>query len=288
MNPSAGRVAPISIEVRLERGRTLPGRVWCADRPRTTVAIVHGLGEHSGRYGALASDLVRARHTVVALDLPGHGETHGPRGDVPSWLALRDQVIPAMFTAPRGMPGQPPDLPRVLLGHSLGGVLALDVALAHPRALLGVVASAPALRNPLPPWWKLAAANVARVTTPTAGFPNGLDISGLSRDAEVLAQRAQDRLVHDRISPRLYFDFSEACQRVMREARRLQIPALLLQGTADRVVDPRGALEFNAAAPHGLSRLITYRDAYHEIFNDIGREQVVADLVAWLDALLVV
>jgi alpha-beta hydrolase superfamily lysophospholipase len=287
MNPSVGHVTPTSIEVRLERGKTLPGRVWCADRPRTTIAIVHGIGEHSGRYAALASDLARAHHTVVALDLPGHGETTGPRGDVPSWLALRDQVVPAMFTAPRGLPGQPPDLPHVLLGHSLGGVLALDVALAHPRALLAVIASAPALRSTLPPWWKLALANVARKTAPASGFPNGLDISGLSRDAEVLSARAQDPLVHDRISPRLYFDFMEACQRVLRDARRLQVPALLLQGTADRVVDPRGALEFNAAAPHGLSRLITYHDAYHEIFNDLGREQVIQDLLGWLEVVVV-
>ena len=287
MNPLLGSIPASAIEVRLDRGTKLPGRVWCSDRPRAFIAIVHGLGEHGGRYAALASDLVKARFTVVSLDLPGHGETLGARGDAPSWAMMRDQLVPAMFTASCGLPGHPPELPRVLLGHSMGGVLALDFALAHPRELLAVIASAPALRTSMPPWWKLTLANVARVTSPGMGFPNGIDESAISRDAEVVKGRQDDPLMHDRISPRLYFDFNEACQRVLRDARRLQVPALLLQGTADRVVDPKGALEFNAAAPHGMARLITYPDAYHEIFNDLARAQAIRDMSAWLDAVLV-
>ena len=288
MNPGAGSVPASQIEVRLERGLKLPGRVWCADRPRALVAILHGLGEHCARYAALAADLVRARCSVVALDLPGHGETAGPRGDVPSWVRLRDQVVPAMFTALRGLPGQPMDLPHVLLGHSMGGVLALDYAIAQPRTLVAVVAAAPALRTSLPPWWKLALCRTASVTSPSMGFPYGLDDSGLARDPEVLALRRADPLVHDRISPRLYFAFAEARQRVLREARSLQTPTLVLQGMADRIVDPRGGLEFNAAAPHGMVRLITYPGAFHELFNDSDRAQPVRDLQGWLDALVVV
>jgi alpha-beta hydrolase superfamily lysophospholipase len=288
MNPGAGAIPATAVEVRLDHGLRLPGRVWCADRPRALVAVIHGLGEHSGRYAALAADLVQARCSVVALDLPGHGEAPGPRGDVPSWERLRDQVVPAMLTVPRGMPGQPMELPIVLLGHSLGGVLALDFALAHPRALVGVVAASPGLRSVIPPWWKLALSRAAAVTAPAVGFRHGLDESGMSRDAEVLALRKRDPLVHDRISPRLYFSFNEARQRVLREARRLQVPALLLQGMADRVVDPKGALEFNVAAPHGVVRLLTYAGAYHELFNDTDRAQPLRDLLGWLDALLVV
>src|SRR5262245_7772050 len=288
MNPSAGSVPASSFEIRFERGAQLPARAWCADNPRALIAVVHGLGDHGGRYAALASDLVRARFTVVALDLPGHGEAPGPRGDMASWTAVRDRIVPLLFTASRGLPGQPLELPHVLLGHSLGGVMALDFALAHPREILAVVASAPGLKSAIPPWWKLALANVARATAPAAGFPHGLDESGMSRDPEVLALRKSDRLVHDKISPRLYFAFEEARQRVMREARQLKVPALVLHGAADRVVDPHGSLEFCGAAPHDLCRLITYRDGYHEIFNDPVREQVVRDLVGWLDAVLVV
>ena len=288
MNPSSGPVPAGSIEIRFDRGAALPGRAWCAPEPRALVAVIHGLGEHSGRYAALASDLVKARFTVVAFDLPGHGEAPSARGDIPSWTQVRDVIVPLLFTASHGLPGQPTDLPCVLFGHSMGGVMALDFALAHPREILAVVASAPALKSAIPPWWKLALANVARATNPSVGFPHGLDESGMSRDPEVLALRKSDRLVHDRISPRLYFAFEEARQRVMREARGLKLPALLQHGAADRVVDPHGSLEFVAVAPHDLCRLFTYRDAYHEIYNDPARDQVVKDLLGWLDAVMVV
>ena len=288
MNPSLGKIPASEIEVRLDRGLTLQGRVWAAERPRGLVAIVHGLGEHSGRYAALASDLVGARFTVVALDLPGHGQSPGPRGDIPSWPQVRDQVVPAMFTTLASLPGQPADLPRILLGHSMGAVIALDYAIGHPREIVGVVSSAAALRTALPPWWKAALANVARIAAPSTGFPHGLDESGMSRDAEVRKLRKEDPLMHDRISPRLYQSMVEAQQRVLREGRRLAVPTLLLHGSADRVTDPKGSLEFNGAAPHGMARLITYSEAFHELFNDLSRDAVVNDLKGWLDLVVVV
>jgi alpha-beta hydrolase superfamily lysophospholipase len=285
MNPSHGAVAARDLEVQLDRGLRLPGRVWAAERPRGLIAAIHGLGEHSGRYAALASDLVAARFTVVAVDLPGHGDAPGPRGDIPSWAAVRDLAVPALFGVLRE--SGPAGLPHLLFGHSMGGVMALDYALQHPKSLLAVAVSAPGLRSAIPPWWKLALANVARVTTPSAGFPHGLEEAGMSRDPEVLRLRRDDPRVHDRISPRLYFEFNDARQRVLRDARRLAVPALVQHGAADRVVDPRGSLEFTAAAPHGMVRLMTYRDAYHELFNDEARAAALKDLIGWLDAVVV-
>ena len=286
MNPSQAHVPAIRIEVRVDGETLLPGRVWCADRPRAQVAIVHGLGEHSGRYAALAERLVERHFTVAAIDLPGHGEAKGARGDARGWEFLRDRCVPAAFTASRGMFDQPPDLETVLIGHSMGALLALDFALSRPRSLLAVVASAPALRGNAPPAWKLLLARAARLLAPAAGFPHGLDESGMSRDPQVLALRRDDPLVHDRISPRLYFGFEAARERVMAEARRLSVRAFVLQGMADRVVAPAGALDFGAAAPPGMARVITYPDAYHEIFNDLDRERVIGDLLGWLDTVL--
>jgi len=288
MNPAHASTPAVSIDIRVDRDTLLPGRVWCAERARALIALVHGIGEHSGRYAALAADFVKAHFTCVALDLPGHGATSGPRGDIPSWDKLRDQVVPAMFTATRGLPNQPDTLPIVLLGHSMGGVIALDYALAHPRTLSALVLSAPALRTTMPPWWKLALANVARVATPASGFPNGLDTEGLSRDPEVVRAYREDPLVHDRISPRTYFAFIEAAQRCRRDIRGLQVPTLMFTGMADRLVDPKGALEAAGAAPHDMMRFVTWSDAYHETLNDVGRENVIRDITAWLDAALVV
>lgn len=289
MNPAQSSLPATQIDVRIDRDTVLPGRVWCSDQPRALIAVVHGLGEHSGRYAALAEALVTRRFSVVALDLPGHGETQGPRGDFPSWIDVRDRVVPAMFTVPRGMPGQPFDLPVVLFGHSMGGVMALDYALAHPKTLLGVVACAPALRDArVPPPLKVALGRVIGAISPTFGLPHGLDESGISRDAEVLKLRASDPLLHDRITPRTFFDLVAARERVMAEARGLQVPALVLVPAADRVADPRGGLEFTGAAPHELVRMLSYQGAYHELFNDHSREQAIRDLVGWLDAIVVV
>jgi alpha-beta hydrolase superfamily lysophospholipase len=288
VNPALGTVPSVQVDVRVDRGLRVPGRVWCAERPKALVAIAHGTGEHAGRYAALASALVARRYTVAALDLPGNGEAPGPRGDMTSWTEVRDHVVPATFTAPRGMPGQPPDLHTVLLGHSMGGVLALDYALAHPKTLLAVVASAPALKTPPVAPLKLALARVARWVTPGAAFDNGVREADISRDPEVLEARRTDPLVHHRITPRLFFQFDGARQRVMREAWRLAVPALILQGGQDRVVDPTGALEFNVVAPHGMIRLLSYRDSFHEVFNDLDRERVIKDLGDWLDTVTVV
>ena len=285
MNPAVGTIPTTRIEVRIERGLTLPGRAWTSDAPRGLIAVAHGIGEYSARYTALAGDLARAGYTVVALDWPGHGEAPGARGDVRSWTWLRDRLVPATFTAARGLPDQPADLPHILFGHSMGAVLALDFALAQPRGLTGVVASAPALRTTMPPWWKLVLANVALATAPSVGFPTGITEGDISRDPEVLRARDEDPLVHGKISPRLYHGFSEARQRVLREARRLSIPALVMQGDADRVVHPEGAREFVAAAPPGLAKLVTYQGVYHEIFNDLDRETAIRDLVGWLNGL---
>ena len=288
MNPAKGDVPAISIDIRVDRDTVLPGRAWCAERPRALVALVHGLGEYSGRYAALASALAKGRFTCVSLDLPGHGETSGPRGDVPSWPKLRDAIVPAMFTASRGLPDQPAELKRILFGHSMGGVIALEHALAHPKGLSALVLSAPALKTAIPPWWKLALANVAKMATPTAGFPNGLDIDGISRDPEVVKAYREDKLVHELISPRTYFAFSEAAQACRRDIRNLQVPTVMYQGMADRVVDPKGALEAAAAAPHEMLRFVTLSDTFHEVFNDTNRDSTIRDLLAWLDVAVVV
>jgi alpha-beta hydrolase superfamily lysophospholipase len=160
--------------------------------------------------------------------------------------------------------------------------MALDYALAHPHGIRGVVASAPAIASAAPPGWKLALARLARKMAPGIGFVAGVDPSGISRDPEVIRVRDADTLVHDKISPRLYFDMIDARERVMREAPRLAVPALVLQGTADTIVDPAATRRFCGEAPEGWVTCHFYEGVYHEVFNDLGRDRCVADLLAWL------
>lgn len=283
MNPARGRIVPTRFDVRVGRGDVLPGRLWAVGQPRALIAVLHGLGDHGGRYAALASGLADAGYTVAAIDLPGHGEARGHRGDMRSWVTVRDHALRALWTATLAWPGDLDKVPRILLGHSMGGVLALDYALAHPRELTAVVTSAAGLRSAVPPWWKLALANVARVASPSIGFPSGLEEAGTSRDSEVVRGRAEDPLVHDRVSPRLYFAFNEARRRVLRAAGRLAVPALVMHGDADRLADPAGTAEFAAAAPRALVTHVVYPGSYHEIFNDLDRAKVEKDLLAWLE-----
>jgi len=282
VNPSKGTVPSVRVEAKIDDAFTLPGRVWACERPRALIGFAHGLGEHCGRYAALAGDLVGAGFTVTALDWPGHGEAPGRRGDLPSWTWLRDRAVPALFARTQGMPHQPEGLPHVLFGHSMGGLLALDYALAHPETLIGVAVSAPALRSATPPLWKRALAQVARVAAPSIGFSSGIASAGLSRDPEVVTARDADALVHDMISPRLYYGLAESRERVLREAGRLAIPVLAMQGTGDLIVDPMGTAAFCAATPQRLVSRGFYAGAYHEIFNDLGREACLKDLLAWL------
>jgi alpha-beta hydrolase superfamily lysophospholipase len=279
LNPSDGPVPSIPIEAGIDEGVTLPGRLWSTDRPRAVIALVHGLGEHTGRYAALAGDLVRAGYTVASLDWPGHGATRGRRGDVLSWARIRDRMIDATFAA---IPQPAAALPRIVFGHSMGGLMALDYALAHPHGIRAVAVSAPAIASPAPPAWKLTLARVARMTTPWIGFGAGVDPGGISRDPEVVRARDADPLVHDSISPRLYFDLLAARERVLREASRLAVPALVLQGTADTIVDPEGTRRFCGEGPEGRVTCHFYDGAYHEVLNDFGRDRCLADLLAWI------
>jgi alpha-beta hydrolase superfamily lysophospholipase len=282
MNPALGDVPSLPIEVRLDRHTVLAGHAWCAPSPRALVGIVHGLGEHSGRYATIASALVKAGFTCIALDLPGHGGTAGPRGHVPSWATLRERFVPALFMAARGLPEPCDDLPWVLFGHSMGGVIALEYALTEPRTLAALVLSAPALRTTPPPWWKLALARLAQGLAPRLGFPNGLDPEHLSRDPEVVRAYREDALVHDRITPVTYFAFAAAAQRCRRGVRALQVPTLMLQGTADRMVMPQGAEEAAEAAPRGAIRLVRLEGSAHESLHDLDRQQALDAITGWL------
>ncbi len=271
------------MEVRL-RGRALAGRAWPCDAPRAAVAILHGLGEHGGRYAALGSNLVEAGFSACTVDLPGHGASPGGRGDV-AWNTLRDEVAPALLDVARSLPGANARQPLFLLGHSMGGLLALDVALSFPDAMTGIVVSAPALLPAVPPpGWKVSLARLVGTLVPGARFDAGIRHEQRSRDAEVAELARKDPFVHPWITPRLYFGFAEAQERVMGAAPRLAVPAVIVQGDADTVVSPAATRAFAVAAGGNQLALNTYPEMRHEVFNEVGREAPVQAVVAWMGA----
>jgi alpha-beta hydrolase superfamily lysophospholipase len=279
VNPARTELAGEALELGLGDGRVLPGIAWRRQSPRFSVGLVHGLGEHGGRYAALAADLVGAGACVCVADLPGHGRSGGARGDA-RWSELRDAVVPAILDAARRMV---PSAPLVLLGHSMGGLIALDFLLSRPRSVACAVISAVALApGTPPPGWKVLLAGLVRAVAPGAPFDSGLEDEDRSRDEEVVRLAREDPLVHKRISPRLYFGMAEAQQRVMARAATLALPVLVLQGGADRMVSPAAARTLAQVANPRWLAFREYAGMYHELFNDVGREVVVRDVLGWV------
>jgi alpha-beta hydrolase superfamily lysophospholipase len=267
-------------------GLVLPWRRWPLAGARGHVLVVHGLGEHGGRYQALARDLNTAGFAVSSYDQRGHGQAPGARGVIPAADSLcRDLAAAIDALAAAGDPM------TVLLGHSMGGLVAsrfVAEALqpqpaAWVRAVPRLVLSSPALAAELSGLQKLQLA-VMHAIAPALPLPNGLDPAWVSRDPAVVAAYTADPLVHDRISARLARFIIDGGDFVRARAARWTTPTLLMWAGADRCVAPAGSAALAAAAPAAVVQHQVFPALAHEIFNEPERAQVIARLVQFLQA----
>lgn len=253
---------------------------------RGMVQIVHGLGEHIGRYAHVAAALNAQGWHVAGHDLRGHGRSTGPRGGLPDSHAMLADVALVHDHLRAEQPGGA----RVLLGHSLGGLIAARFAAEAlapapalwSRALDGLVLSSPALD----PGMNVAQSLLLAVLGPIAprlSLNNGLKPGWISRDPAVVRAYVADPLVHDRVTPRLVRFIVDAGVLVRQQAARWQTPTLLMWAGADRCVAPAGSAAFAASAPQSVLTAQAFPDLAHEIFNEPEREQVLARLTGWLD-----
>ncbi len=257
---------------------------WPSAAPtRGQVLLVHGLGEHAGRYAHVAAALNAAGWDVHGWDHRGHGRSEGRRGDIPDPDALlRDtaRVIDAVRK-----PGQR----FVLLGHSMGGAVAARFAAEalapHPaawsRPLDALVLSSPALDPGLSGLQKALLA-VASTLAPGLAVGNGLKPEWICRDPAVVRAYVADPLVHDRITARLTRFIVDGGAASIAAAPRWQLPTLLMWAGADRCVAPRGSESFAAAAPQNIVTAKPWPGFSHEIFNEPEQAEVLAALTAWL------
>lgn len=249
--------------------------------PRAHVLLVHGFAEHRGRYDILVEELTGAGFGVHRFDLRGHGESGGRRGHVERFAEYRrdlDRVAEAVL--PAGSGDRPPVL---LLGHSLGGLIALDLVLAGPERFRGLALSSPFLGAAfrLPPFVRAFAGAAARLA-PDADFAAGLDPEGLSRDPEVVRRYREDPRVLRRLSASWLRAVLDAQTAVLERAGELRLPVLLLLGSADPIADPERGRELFERLGSPAKRLEVYYGFRHEVLNELGRERVVADLLGWL------
>ena len=270
-------------------GLALHLRLWPADTGipvRGAVLIVHGLGEHIGRYAHVAARLNAAGWTVAGHDQRGHGASEGARGALAHADSLLRDLALVIDAVRAAHPG-----PLMVLGHSLGGLVAARFVAGGVtpsagerewhRAVDALVLSSPALNAGMSSAQRLLLAATAPLT-PNLAVGNGLEAEWLSHDPAVVQAYRDDPLVHDRITPRLAQFIVDAGTVVQQRAAQWNVPTLLIYAGADRCVAPAGSRTFAAAAPAGLMTAREWPALFHEIFNEPERDEVLGVLVEWL------
>ena len=256
---------------------------WIPDAPpKAVVCLVHGLGEHSGRYTHVARYLNEAGYAVLTFDLYGHGQSGGIRGHAPSMDIYLADIDHLLLEASLRYPGKP----RFLYGHSLGGILVLYYTLQRKPELNGVVATSPGLRTALEQQkFKLALARGLAKIVPSAGLPSGLSAADLSHDPEVARVYQADPLVHDRVTFGMANNLLDAIAWTFEHAPEFQPPLLLVHGTDDKIAYEQGSQEFARLVP-GDCTLKLWDGLAHETHNEPEKEQVLQYSINWLNSKL--
>ena len=258
-------------------------RHYQAAPERARLVIAHGLGEHSGRYGNVIERVVPNGFSVWAPDHRGHGRSGGRRGHVLNFVQYLSDLRLTVELVKKDMPG---GMPCFLLGHSMGGLIALYFAQRHPEHIDGVVASSPGLglAIEIPPLKKVLGSFMSYVW-PGLTMGNELDATKISRDSNVVSAYEDDPLVHDRVSARFFTEFLAAMQSVNQQASTLKVPVLMQVAGQDYLVSADSSKQFFEKLTLRDKALLVYDGMYHEIYNspEDQKKKVLDDLEAWLD-----
>jgi len=274
---------PSQETIRSADGISLHATHYPGSDPRAVLVVSHGLGEHSGCYAGFAGALASTPNLVdvVTFDYRGHGHSPGKRGVVRRYADYMDDLRAAINFASDFRPG----VPVYLLGHSNGGQVALHEILAEPERIAGLILSNPSLRvSAKVPAHKYVAGLILRRLAPSVTLESTVADEALTRDPISLAERKGDTLRHGRISAPLYFGMVEGGRSVIARAAEVHAPVLVILGGADVVVDPITTSDFFEQLSSVDKTLKVYPEMLHEPLNEIGREAVVEEIIAWLAA----
>ncbi len=264
-------------------GLTLFRRAWLPDEPTRALIVVHGFGEHSGRYDELGAWFAARGCAVHGFDHRGHGRSEGTRTHVERFAQLLDDL--AAFHAL--VRDEHPAAPITLLAHSMGGLVALAYLAERRPIVLGAIVSGPALApdRALPPA-RIWLARALRRIAPKLALASGLDLTGLSRDEEVLRRYLADPLVVRTMTVSLGAEMLAAAASVRGRASEIATPVFLMHGKRDTLCPVAATEEFAAQLTAAGSALRVYPELRHEIFNEPEREQVFADAWGWIEETL--
>lgn len=277
----AGQVFGESGTLRRNDHHVIAWRRWVpAGQPRASIVVIHGLGEHAGRYGEVAETLARAGFALTAMDLEGFGGSSGQRGDVRYEPTCDD--VDRIIADERARTG---GLPVFLYGHSLGGLYAFLYAIDRTEDVAGLVLTGPAFdselrHQPL----KIAVARAVARIYPTLPLRNGLKFERVNRSSDVIAGRESDPMVHGLVTARFAIDTLAQMERVMSAAPHLDVPLLVLHGDEDMINPIAASREVVKRVPGGV--LTTYPGAFHGLEEEAEGPTMLRDVVAWLDRVL--
>jgi acylglycerol lipase len=262
-------------------GQQLYHEIWPAPgATRATVVVVHGYGEHCGRYQNAVGALRPRGFELFTFDYRGHGQAGGRRGHIDHFAEYLDDLDRALELA-RGRGNRP----LFLLGHSLGGLIAARYVIERGKDLTGLVLSSPFLGLKLKlPAAKVAVGRFASRWMPRLTFKNDLDVKTLSRDPAVGEAYARDRFVHHVATARWFTETGAAQVRCRDEARAITLPVLVYAGDADAIADPDATRAVYDRIASTDKTLTMYPGGYHELMNDTCRDEVLKALGEWLEA----
>lgn len=258
-------------------------RQYQAESERARMVISHGLGEHSGRYGNVIERVLPKGISVWVPDHRGHGQSGGQRGHVLNFVQYLTDLREILNLVKKDRPTK---TPCFLLGHSMGGLIALYFALRYPAMIDAVVASSPCLGMAIEvPAIKKILGSFMSYVWPGLSMGNELDAAKISRDQNVVNAYESDSLVHDRVSARFFTELMAAMESVNHRAADLQVPVLMQLAGEDHLVNAGSSKHFFNSLKVEDRTLLVYDDLYHEIYNapEQDRVKVLDDLVAWLD-----
>ncbi len=246
-----------------------------------SIIILHGLGEHSGRYANVVNQLVPLGYAIYGFDLIGHGKSDGKR----EFIRQYEDFTNILTIYKNKVKSWHPDKPLFLLGHSMGGLIASEYLIDHSSDFTGAIISAPLIAVPDNiSKFTVLAGKILSTLAPTTGI-TGIDPTAISRDPEVVKAYINDPLVfHGKTTARLSVELLKAIMRVNDETANILLPILVLQGSDDQLVNPEGAMMLYQKANSEDKRIEIYEGLYHEVFNEPERDKVLADVTNWLNA----
>lgn len=253
---------------------------WLPDRPDALVVIVHGLGDHIGRYQEFVSRLTQKNYACALFDQRGHGKSEGRRGHVARFEEWVGDLASFVQFSQMSVPA---DTPLFLVGMSLGALIGVNYVLTHHIPLAGMIFLSAAIRPTvkIPEWKKKMARRLAKFF-PSTSISNGVRFEDITGDEFQIKQLKEDAFFHRRLSISAGMEIERNLELVMAMPHRIHIPALMLAGLEDKICDPEGTRQFASRLSSQDKECHLYPGMRHDLLHDVGCKAVMDEIEGWI------